>query len=46
MKGTQIAVEPVIDLLGRGYTTEDVHACLAYPAEVLQQSEKVYALPR
>lgn len=57
MKGTRIAVELVIDLLGRGYTTaqvlkqyghltaEDAQACLAYAAEVLQ-SEKVYALPR
>jgi len=57
VKGTRIAVELVIDLLGRGYTTaqvleqydhlaaEDVQACLAYAAEVLQ-SEKVYALPR
>jgi len=56
-KGTRIAVELVIDLLGRGYTTEqllkqydhltpeDVQACLAYAAEILQ-SEKVYALPR
>jgi uncharacterized protein (DUF433 family) len=57
VKGTRIAVEMVIDLLARGYTTEqvvkqydhltadDVQACLAYAAEVLQ-SEKVYALPR
>ncbi len=57
VKGTRIAVELVIDLLARGYTTEqvlkqydhlvaeDVQACLAYAAEVLQ-SEKVYALPR
>ncbi len=57
VKGTRIAVEMVIDLLGRGYTTEqvlqqydhltvvDIQACLAYAAEVLQ-SEKVYALPR
>jgi uncharacterized protein (DUF433 family) len=57
VKGTRIAVELVIDLLGRGYTTaqvieqydhltaDDVQACLAYAAEVLQ-SEKVYALPR
>jgi uncharacterized protein (DUF433 family) len=57
IKGTRIAVELVIDLLGRGYTKEqvleqydhltpeDVQACLAYAAEVLQ-SEKVYALPR
>lgn len=52
VKGTRIAVELVIDLLGRGYTiaqvlkqydhltAEDVQACLAYAAEVLQ-SEKV-----
>lgn len=57
VKGTRIAVELVVDLLGRGYTTaqvldqydhltaEDVQACLAYAADVLQ-SEKVYALPR
>lgn len=57
IKGTRIAVELVIDLLARGYTKEqvltqydhvtadDVQACLAYAAEVLQ-SEKVYALPR
>jgi len=57
VKGTLIAVELVIDLLARGYTTEqvlsqydhlcrdDVRACLAYAADVLQ-SEKVYALPR
>lgn len=55
VKGTRIAVELVVDLLGRGYTIEqvlkqydhltleDVQACLAYAAEVLQ-SEKVYAL--
>ncbi|MGH7895797.1 MAG: DUF433 domain-containing protein [Candidatus Binatia bacterium] len=55
VKGTRIAVEMVVDLLGRGYTVEqvlqqydhltrdDVQACLAYAAEVLQ-SEKVYAL--
>jgi len=55
VKGTRIAVESIIDLLGRGYTVEqviqqydhltaeDVQACLAYAAEVLQ-SEKVYAL--
>ncbi len=57
IKGTRIAVELVIDLLARGYTAQqiveqydhvtldDVKACLAYAAEVLQ-SEKVYALPR
>ena len=55
VKGTRIAVELVVDLLGRGYTVQqvlqqydhltadDVQACLAYAAEVLQ-SEKVYAL--
>jgi uncharacterized protein (DUF433 family) len=55
VKGTRIAVELVVDLLGRGYsveqvlkqydhlTAEDVQACLAYAAEVLQ-AEKVYAL--
>ena len=55
--GTRIAVELVIDLLARGYTkeqilaqydhltNEDVQACLAYAADILQ-SEKVYALPR
>jgi uncharacterized protein (DUF433 family) len=55
VKGTRIAVELVVDLLGRGYSVEqvlqqydhltpdDVQACLAYAAEVLQ-SEKVYAL--
>jgi len=57
IKGTRIAVELVIDLLARGYTAQqivdqydhvaldDVQACLAYAAEVLQL-EKVYALPR
>lgn len=54
VKGTRISVELVIDLLGRGYTTEqvlqqyphvtavDVQACLAYASDVLR-SEKVYA---
>ena len=57
IRGTRIAVEMVIELLGRGYTQEqvlqqydhlvpeDIQACLAYAAEILQ-SEKVYALPR
>ncbi len=56
IKGTRISVELVVDLLGRGYTTQqvldqyphitasDVQACLAYASEVLK-SEKVYALP-
>jgi uncharacterized protein (DUF433 family) len=53
VKGTRIAVEFVIDLLGRGWTTEevlreydhltpaDIQACLAYASEILK-SEKVY----
>jgi uncharacterized protein (DUF433 family) len=56
VKGTRIAVELVIDLLGRGYsqeqvleqydhlTPEDIQACLAYASEVLR-GEKVYVLP-
>lgn len=56
IKGTRISVELVIDLLGRGYTTQqvieqyphitaqDVQACLAYASDVLR-SEKVYAMP-
>jgi len=56
IKGTRIAVEFVIDLLGRGWTVEqvlkeydhltaeDVQACLAYAGEVLR-SERVYVVP-
>jgi uncharacterized protein (DUF433 family) len=56
IKGTRISVEFVIDLLGRGWTTEqilreydhlspaDIQACLAYASEVLK-SERVYLLP-
>lgn len=56
VKGTRIAVEFVIDLLARGWTTddvireydhlgaEDVQACLAYASEMLQ-SERVYLTP-
>lgn len=56
IRGTRIAVEFVIDLLGRGWTTEqilreydhltakDIQACLAYASEVLK-SERVYLLP-
>jgi uncharacterized protein (DUF433 family) len=56
IKGTRIAVEFVIDLLGRGWTTEqvlheydhltadDIRACLAYASEVLK-SERVYLTP-
>ncbi len=56
IRGTRISVEFVIDLLGRGWTMEqmlqeydhlkreDVQACLAYASEVLK-SEKVHLLP-
>jgi uncharacterized protein (DUF433 family) len=56
IKGTRIAVEFVIDLLARGWTTEqvlkeydhltpeDIQACLAYASDVLK-SERVYLLP-
>jgi len=56
LKGTRIAVEFVIDLLARGWTTEqilkeydhltpeDIQACLAYASEILK-SERVYLLP-
>lgn len=56
IKGTRIAVEFVVDLLGRGWTVErilreydhlapeDVQACLAYASDVLK-SERVYLLP-
>jgi len=56
IKGTRIAVEFVVDLLARGWRTddilreydhlksEDVQACLAYASEVLQ-SERVYPTP-
>jgi uncharacterized protein (DUF433 family) len=56
IKGTRISVEFVIDLLGRGWsieqvlreydhlTTEDIQACLAYASDVLK-SERVYMLP-
>lgn len=55
IRGTRVAVELVVDLLGRGYTpqqvieqyphitAEDVQACLAYASEVLR-SEKVYSV--
>ena len=57
VKGTRIAVEFVIELLGSGWTVEevleeydqlslkDVQACLAYASEVLK-SERVFILPR
>ena len=56
IKGTRISVEFVVDLLGRGWTMEQVlheydhlkpkelQACLAYASEVLR-SERVYLLP-
>ena len=56
IKGTRIAVELVVDLVGRGYTFEqvieqydhltplDVRACIAYAADVLK-SERVYSVP-
>ena len=56
IKGTRIAVEFVVDLLARGWTTEDIlreydhltaddiQACLAYASDVLQ-SERVYPTP-
>jgi uncharacterized protein (DUF433 family) len=56
IRGTRIAVEFVIDLLGRGWTQEqilreydhlkpeDIQACLAYASEILK-SERVYLSP-
>lgn len=55
VKGTRLAVELIIDLLGKGWTqeqilesypnltTEDIRACLAYASEVLH-AERVYPL--
>jgi uncharacterized protein (DUF433 family) len=57
IKGTRLAVEFVIDLLARSWTTEqilheydhltaeDVQACLAHASDVLK-SERVYVTPR
>lgn len=56
IKGTRIAVEFVIDLMARGWTTEqilreydhltteDIRACLKYASELLK-SERVYPAP-
>ena len=56
IKGTRIAVEFVIDLMGRGWsverilreydhlTAEDIQACLCYAGETLK-SERVYLVP-
>jgi len=55
IRGTRLAVEFIVDLLGQGWseeqilenypglTREDVHACLKYASAVMQ-SEKVYPL--
>jgi uncharacterized protein (DUF433 family) len=56
VKGTRISVEFVIDLLARGWATEqilkeydhltpeDIQACLAYASEMLK-TERVYVTP-
>ncbi len=56
IRGSRMAVEFVVDLLGRGWTTEqilleydhltpeDIQACLSYASDVLK-SERVYLLP-
>ena len=56
IKGTRIAVEFVVDLLARGWTSEeilqdykqltapDIQACLSYASEMLK-SERVYITP-
>jgi len=56
VKGTRISVELVIELLGKGWTVEqvleeydhlgrdDIQACLSYASDVLK-SERVYPLP-
>ncbi|MSU76688.1 MAG: DUF433 domain-containing protein [Gemmataceae bacterium] len=56
IKGTRMSVEFIVDLLGNGWSNEqilqeydhlqpaDIQACLAYASEVLR-SEKVYLLP-
>lgn len=56
IKGTRMAVEFVVDLLGRGWTQEevlreydhlkpeDIQACLAYASEVLR-TERVFLVP-
>ena len=55
IRGTRISVEFVVDLLGQGWTAEqvlreydhltaqDIQACLAYASDVLK-SERVYLL--
>ena len=55
IRGTRIAVELVVDLLGKGWTqaqildsypnitVEDIRACLAYASDMLH-AERVYPL--
>jgi uncharacterized protein (DUF433 family) len=55
IKGTRISVELIVDLLAKGWTTqqildsypnltdEDIRACLAYASELLH-AEKVFPL--
>lgn len=57
IKGTRISIEFVVDLLGRGWsveqilaeydhlTREDIQACLAYASDMLK-SERVYLVPQ
>jgi uncharacterized protein (DUF433 family) len=57
IRGTRLAVDFVLGLLGQGWseddvlrnypglTRDDIAACLQYASEVLQ-AEKVYPLPR
>lgn len=56
INGTRMSVEFIVDLLGNGWSNEqilqeydhlqpaDIQACLVYASEVLR-SEKVYLLP-
>jgi uncharacterized protein (DUF433 family) len=56
VRGTRIAVEFIVDLLGQGWseadilrnyptvTTEDIRACLAYAGAVLK-NERIFLVP-
>ena len=56
IRGTRIAVEFIVDLLGQGWseadivrnyptvTAEDIRACLAYAGAVLK-NERIYLVP-
>ncbi len=56
VRGTRIPVEQVLRMLGKGWTheqiirqlpslqVEDIHACAAYAADLLE-SERVYPVP-